>query len=664
MLGHYRTILEGIAASIDRPLSDLPLLTDVERQQILVEWNRTEVAYPKDRCLHELIEAQVKLTPEAVAVAFEGKQLTYSELNAKANQLARHLRKMGVVPDSLVGVCVERSLEMVVGLLGILKAGGAYVPMDPEYPKDRLAFMLEDSSVKVLLTQGKLADSLPKCNARLTRLDTDWPLIEGESDADVERRVSAEHLAYMIYTSGSTGKPKGAMNTHRGIVNRLLWMQDAYQLTAADRVMQKTPFSFDVSVWEFFWPLLAGAKLVVARPGGHRDGAYLAQLIEREKITTVHFVPSMLQAFLEQEGLRESCSSLKRVICSGEALPMEYQRRFFSVIGAELHNLYGPTEASVDVTYWACQRESRMSTVPIGRPIANTRIYILDRRLQPVPAGVAGELHIGGVGLARGYHNRPELTAEKFISDPFSGEPGARLYKTGDLARHLPDGNIEYLGRLDHQVKIHGFRIELGEIETVLNQHPKVQSSVVVAREDKPGEKRLVGYFVARNGEADPAEIREWLGAKLPEYMVPTLIPLQALPLSPNGKVDRKALPAPEVKSLIPSSAYAAPQTVTEHLLASVWAKELGLEKVSVSDNFFDIGGHSLVLIRIQAKLNQSLGRHVSIVEMFQFPTIHALANHLTQPSTESDRMQRIQERAQRRARALGEHRPLLEAQR
>jgi amino acid adenylation domain-containing protein len=638
MVGHYQTLLEAAAAGPDTRIGDLPVLTQAERNQILVEWNRTEVAYPKYRCLHQLIEEQVRRTPEAVAVVFEGKKLTYGELNGRANQLARHLQKLGVGPDCLVGVCAERSLEMVIGLLGILKAGGAYVPMDPEYPKDRLAFMLEDSSVKVLLTQGKLADSLPKCNARRTRLDTDWPLIEGESQADVERRVSAEHLAYMIYTSGSTGKPKGAMNTHQGIVNRLLWMQDAYQLTAADRVLQKTPFSFDVSVWEFFWPLLAGAKLVVARPGGHRDGAYLAQLIEREKITTVHFVPSMLQAFLEQEGLRESCSSLKRVICSGEALPMEYQRRFFSVIGAELHNLYGPTEASVDVTYWACPRESRMSTVPIGRPIANTRIYILDRRLQPVPAGVAGELHIGGVGLARGYHNRPELTAEKFVGDPFSGEPGARLYKTGDLARHLPDGNIEYLGRLDHQVKIHGFRIELGEIETVLNQHPEVQSSVVVVREDKPGDKRLVAYLANRNGGANPVEMRQWLGARLPEYMVPAaFVALDALPLSPNGKVDRKALPAPDFGSAADKNEYVSPRTETEATVAKIWSELLGVKQIGVKDNFFALGGHSLQATRLQARMEKELGQKLPLAALFQHPTIEGLAAALS-PQTEKGR--------------------------
>ena len=380
----------------------------------------------------------------------------------------------------------------------------------------RLAFMLDDAAVSVLLTQASLVEILPPCAAHLIRLDTDWPAIAIESEANLKFSASGERLAYMIYTSGSTGRPKGAMNTHQGIVNRLLWMQDAYRLTPADRVLQKTPFSFDVSVWEFFWPLLSGAALVVARPGGHRDCAYLAQLIAQEKITTLHFVPSMLQVFLEQEELSAFCASLKRVICSGEALSMELQRRFFSSLAAELHNLYGPTEASVDVTYWACARNSPLSFVPIGRPIANIQTYILDGQLQPVPVGMPGELHLGGVGLALGYHNRPELTAEKFIANPFSADAKSRLYKTGDLARYLPDGTIEFLGRVDHQVKIRGFRIELGEIEEVLNRHPSVQTSVVVAREDRSGDKQLVAYVVSRNNAVSFAELRESLRAKLP----------------------------------------------------------------------------------------------------------------------------------------------------
>ncbi len=521
-------------------MSDLPLLTNAERHQLLVEWNQTQVDYPRDRCLHELIEEQVARAPEATAVSFEDKELTYRQLNERANQLARYLQGLGVGADTLVAICMERSLEMVVGLLGILKAGGAYVPLDPEYPKERLAFMLEDAGVPVLLTHAPVAALLPAHSCRIVRLDADWPRIAGESVGNATSSVRAEHLAYMIYTSGSTGRPKGAMNTHVAIVNRLLWMQDAYRLTPSDRILQKTPFSFDFSVCEFFWPLLTGARVVMALPGGHKDGAYLAKLIRKEKITTIHFVPSMLSAFLEQGGLESSCASLKRVFCGGEALPFELQQRFFSLLPAELHNLYGPTEAAVDVTYWACERESRRRTVPIGRPIANTQIYILDRHLQPKPVGVPGELHIGGIGLARGYHNRPELTAEKFIPDPFRKEAGARLYKTGDLARYLSDGAIEYLGRLDHQVKIRGFRIELGEIESVLVGHPGVREAVVVVRGVTPEDKRLVAYVAGRNGTVAPSELRTFLRQKLPDYMIPAaFVMLDRLPRTPNDKVDR-----------------------------------------------------------------------------------------------------------------------------
>ena len=641
MLDHYRTLLAAVAASPDTQIGDLPLLTEAERRQIVEEWNQTEVDYPKDRCLHDLIEEQVARTPEAVAVKFENRQLTYRELNAKANQLARHLQNLGVGPDTLVGICVERSLEMVIGLLGILKAGGAYVPLDPEYPKDRLAFMVEDAAVPVLLTQSRLVGTMPASAARLIQLDADWPAIAAESDAKVETATTAEHLAYMIYTSGSTGRPKGAMNTHQGIVNRLLWMQDEYRLTSADSVLQKTPFSFDVSVWEFFWPLLTGSRLVVARPGGHRDTAYLTQLIATEKITTLHFVPSMLQVFLEEEDLDVSCASVKRVICSGEALPMELQRRFFSLIDAELHNLYGPTEAAVDVTYWACERNSSMDTVPIGRPIANIQMYVLDARLRPVPIGLAGELHIGGIGLARGYHNRPELTAEKFIANPLSKDPKARLYKTGDLARFLPSGNIEYLGRLDHQVKIRGLRVELGEIEEALNRYPGVQTSIVLMREDTPGDKRLIAYLVTRDGAVNTADLRENLRVKLPDYMVPAaFVTLEELPLTPNGKLDRKALPRPDFEAIADTSNFEAPRTPTETVLVGIWCDVLGLKQVGIHDNFFELGGHSLLAVRLFTEIRKRFKINFGLSTLFEAPTIGALAA-LIGKAEEADSSQR-----------------------
>ncbi|MCA1994498.1 MAG: amino acid adenylation domain-containing protein, partial [Coleofasciculus sp. S288] len=439
MLGHFQTLLQGMVSNPGMSLKDLPLLTEPEKHQLLREWNDTQADYPKDACIHQLFEAQVEKTPDAVTVVFEGQQLTYHQLNQRANQLAHHLQSLGVKAEVLVGICVERSLEMVVGLLGILKAGGAYVPLDPNYPQERLSYMLADSGVEVLLTQRSLLASLPEHQAQMVCLDTDWGAIEQQSQENLDVEVSSDNLAYVIYTSGSTGQPKGVMNTHQGIHNRLLWMQQTYQLTSSDRVVQKTPFSFDVSVWEFFWPLLTGARIVVALPEGHKDSTYLVNLISQQQITTIHFVPSMLQVFLQEPNL-ENCSCLKRVFCSGEALPFELTQRFFSKLECELHNLYGPTEAAIDVTFWQCQPQDNLQIVPIGRPIANTQIYILDKHLQPIPLGVAGELYIGGDGLARGYLNRPELTQEKFIPNPFDNSLSECLYKTGDLARYLSDG--------------------------------------------------------------------------------------------------------------------------------------------------------------------------------------------------------------------------------
>ncbi|MBH8565767.1 amino acid adenylation domain-containing protein [Nostoc sp. CENA67] len=528
MVGHFQTVLEAIVANPAQKVRELPLLTAPEKQQ-LQAWNDTQTNYPLNICLHELFAAQVERSPDVVAVIFDGLEaggntLTYNQLNQHANQLAHYLKFQGVGKDVLVGICMERSLDTIVGLLGILKAGGAYVPFDPGYPKERLAFMLEDAQVSILLTQSQLVDSLPPHQAQVICLDTDWLSIAQCSQENPHNQVSPENLVYVIYTSGSTGKPKGAMNTHQGICNRLLWMQKTYGLTESDRILQKTPFSFDVSVWEFFWPLITGARLIIAQPGGHQDSSYLVKVIIQQQITTLHFVPSMLQVFLEEPQVT-SCNSIKRIICSGEALSVSLQKRCFAVLNAELHNLYGPTEAAIDVTAWKCQPDSNLSIVPIGRPISNTQIYLLDSHLQPVPVGVPGELYIGGVGVGRGYLNRPELTQEKFVDNPFGesrGDEGAfitpnsslltpnsslltpnslstpkRLYKTGDLARYLPDGNIEYLGRLDYQVKLRGFRIELGEIEAVLSQHPDVREAIAIAQDDPTGDQRLLAYVVA-----------------------------------------------------------------------------------------------------------------------------------------------------------------------
>src|SRR5437667_4441056 len=631
LVGHLRRLLEGIVTNPTETVGKLPILTENERKELTIFWNKTSVDVPKRRTIHEWIEAQVESTPDAHAVTFEGKDLTYRELSRRANQVAHHLQGLGIGPDVPVGVFLERSLEMVVGLLGILKAGCAYLPLDPDYPKDRLAFMLEDAEAPVLLTQSTLVPHLPVHTSKVVCFDTDKASLDREPDTNPLQNWTPENLAYVIYTSGSTGKPKGVPNGHAGVVNQLLWMQSAYRLYGTDRVLQKTPYSFDVSAWEFFWPLMTGACLVLARPEGHQHPDYLVKVIREQKITTMHFVPSMLRIFLESEGV-EGCTSLRGVFCSGEALPFELQERFFQRLGAELHNLYGPTEAAVHVTSWQCSPNRGLSIVPIGRPIWNTQIYILDKYLQPVPIGIPGELHIGGVGLARGYLKRPQMTAEKFISDPFSGRAGARLYKTGDLARFLPDGNIEYLGRMDHQVKIRGFRIELGEIEAVLCQHPAVREAVVIAREDVPGEKRLVAYLVTRPPKPEAKALRELLKKKLPEYMVPAaFVFLEQLPRTPSGKADRKALPASEEELGQYSPGFVEPRTSTEEGLARIWRALLGIRRVGVHDNFFDMGGHSLLGFQMLARIEQRFGKNLPVTVLFQSPTIEQLAKILSE---------------------------------
>jgi amino acid adenylation domain-containing protein len=632
MASHFQILSEAVAADADKPISDLPLLSEAERKQILLEWNDTGEAYPTELCLQELFEQQVKRTPDRVALVFEEQQLSYAELNRRANQLAHSLRQWGVGAETKVGVMMERSAEMVIALLGILKAGGAYVPLDPAYPRERLSFMLADADVAVLLTQQRLRAALPESQAKVICLDTDWSeTIEGHRSENPFTQTAAHHPAYVIYTSGSTGQPKGVINTHYGICNRLLWMQQTYRLTETDCVLQKTPFSFDVSVWEFFWPLMTGARLVMARPGGHQDSAYLVRLISEQRVTTLHFVPSMLQVFLEEEGL-DQCHSLRRVICSGEALSHALQERFFEQLEAELHNLYGPTEAAVDVTYWICERDGERRVVPIGRPIANTQTYVLDERMQVVPAGVAGELYLAGAGLARGYLKRADLTAEKFIPNPFSAEAGARMYRTGDLARHLPDGNIEYLGRMDYQVKVRGFRIELGEIEQVLAAHPCVRDALVMAREEVPGDKRLVAYVVAAPGAEGVTgrELSRYLGERLPDYMVPRhMVLMERMPLTANGKIDRRALPPPEHSGSDLDEEYVEPRTPTEELLAGVFAQLLGIERVGVHDSFFNLGGHSLLATQLISRVREIFKVEVPLRNLFEIPTVRALAERI-----------------------------------
>jgi len=617
LAGHFEAVCRAIAVRPSARVRDLDYLSEAEKRELLVGFNDTQADFPKDKCLHQLFVEQAARCSEKVAVVCGYEQLTYQDLYARSRDLALYLQSEGVEPDTLVGLCMERSLEMVVSLLGILQAGGAYAPLDPDYPDERLAHMLLDSRAAIVLTQekllGKLAALVP-ADTRLVALDRQWSEIDDRvaglkaENVQLRERVQPGHLAYVIYTSGSTGRPKGVMNEHRGVVNRLIWMQRAYGLDAEDAVLQKTPFSFDVSVWEFFWPLLVGARLVMARPEGHKDPGYLVDAIRRNRITTLHFVPPMLQIFLEHTEAAQSLS-LTRVICSGEALPSMGVRRFAECLPhARLYNLYGPTEAAVDVTAWACPTEEIPAIIPIGRPIENTRIYILDASGALVPVGIAGELHIGGVQVARGYLNQPNLTAERFALDPFAAEAGARMYKTGDLARWRDDGTIEFLGRNDFQVKIRGFRIELGEVEMALTQHEAVKQAIVLAREDATGEKRLVGYVVMEGEwrEQRVSELRSYLMERLPEYMAPSAwVVLDELPYTPNGKIDRRALPEPDNFGPQSGCGPREPRDVVELRLLEIWENAFNVSPIGITDSFFDLGGHSLLAIRISSDINK-----------------------------------------------------------
>ncbi|KVP35347.1 hybrid non-ribosomal peptide synthetase/type I polyketide synthase [Burkholderia ubonensis] len=631
-LGIYRKLLTSLAGDASAAVARLPLLSDAERNTLTVEWNRTDTDFGADaeQPLHRLFEQQAERTPDAVAAVHDDASLTYAELNLRANRLAHHLIALGVAPDSLVGVAMERSLDMIVALLAILKAGGAYVPVDPDYPAERVRFMIDNAQLRWLLTQQHLLPALPDTDARLIVVDRDAHEFAAAPAANPAPALSGDNLAYMIYTSGSTGRPKGALNSHRAVTNRILWMQHAYALGADDAVLQKTPFSFDVSVWEFFWPLVTGARLVFARPGGQRETDYLVDLIAREGITTVHFVPSMLRAFLDHPDLDAHCASLRRVVCSGEALPYDLQQRFFERLDARLYNLYGPTEAAVDVTAWECLRDDAHRNVPIGRPIANTRVYIVDAQMQPVPVGVAGELLIGGTPVGRGYHGEPELSAQKFIADPFSADPHARLYRTGDLARYRADGNIEFLGRIDHQVKLRGLRIELGEIEATLASHPWVDAAVVALRGADDG-ARLVAWLLSSHPEAELIDaVRGHLQQRLPDYMVPSaFVVLTAFAHLPNGKLDRASLPEPG-----DGVDHVEPGNALEAQLAAIWQEVLGKNRISTTANFFELGGNSLSATKVAARIRRDLQVKLEIRSLFSHPTISSLAKRIadTQP--------------------------------
>ena len=635
---HYLRVLEQLAESPERCLGDITLLSAAEWQQ-LKDWGVNGRRYANTEPVHRLIERQVNDCSDATALIFGDTELSYAQLNSRANRLAHQLIALGVKPESRVGIAVERSIDMVVGLLATLKAGGAYVPLDPAYPRERLNHMVTDSAIELLLTQSHVRERIPLAEGchvvELDMLDlTDWP----ENNPAVS--LHGEHLAYIIYTSGSTGKPKGAVNRHGALHNRLVWMQEAYSLDHGDTVLQKTPFSFDVSVWEFFWPLMYGARLAIANPGDHRDAARLIALIQQHKVTTLHFVPAMLRAFMAESGVA-ACSSLKQIVCSGEVLPLEMQEAVFRQLpNVKLYNLYGPTEAAIDVTHWTC-RDEASSNIPIGQPIVATQTYILDTDLNPVPQGVAGELYLGGAGLARGYLNRPGLTAERFVASSFDGN-GARLYRTGDWARWRSDGQIEYLGRLDHQVKVRGFRIELGEIETQLLLQPGIREAVVMVKEGSIG-ARLVAYVSCHaKNEVDTVELCGVLGKSLPSYMIPSaIIVLKSLPLNANGKVDRKLLPEPEFSN---AGQYEAPQGEVEEALAAVWMEVLQLKRVGRNDHFFELGGHSLLILQVRQKLQRNRSLALPLRMYFEHPVLHEIAAMIQTSSLASNQGDELSE--------------------
>ncbi|MEG4490497.1 amino acid adenylation domain-containing protein [Microcoleus sp. D3_18_C4] len=649
--GHFITLLESIAANPEQRLSSLPMLTKPEQQQLLFEWNNTQSEIPTNQCVHELFEAQAERTPDAIAVVFQNEYLTYRELNKKANNLASYLQKIGVNPEVLVGIYVERSLEMMVGLLGILKAGGAYVPLDPAYPPERLGFMLEDAKISVLLTQKKLLETLPKNSASLVFLDADWESISSCGEPVVGLQNSS-NLAYVIYTSGSTGKPKGVQISHASVVNFLTSMRQQLAIADGDVWLAVTSLSFDIAALELFLPITTGSRVVVASREVASNGEKLLETLTNSGATFMQATPASWKMLLAAGW--QGNNQLK-ILCGGEALPRQIANQLL-LRGASVWNLYGPTETTIWSTLY--QVDGKHESVSIGRPIANTQIFILDRYLMPVPVGVFGELHIGGAGLSRGYLNRPELTAEKFIPNPFAEDgihasfilhPSSfilseRLYKTGDLARYLPDGNIEFMGRSDHQVKIRGFRIELGEIEAVLSQYPAVREAIALVREDNPGDKRLVAYIVANSelraghGDTTPTHsefinhLRVFLKQKLPQYMIPSaFVLLEAMPLTPNGKIDRRSLKAPDTNTAEFESNFADPRTPDEQLIAEIWAEVLGLERVGIHDNFFELGGHSLLATQAISRLREAFQVEVPLRSLFESPTVATVTESLLQ---------------------------------
>jgi amino acid adenylation domain-containing protein len=654
MMQHFEVLLESIADNPDQPLSRLPLLSGLEQRTLLHDWNDTATELPATQTIHGLFELQAARTPENLAASSAGEHLNYRELNERANRLAHFLRRVGVRRGALVGVCLARSVEMLVAVLGVLKAGAAYVPLDPGYPAERLRLMVEDSGMRVLVAQGEeeWAQAVGSLE-RVVDVVREREQIGKEDSREPEVEVTGEDAAYVIYTSGSTGKPKGVVGLHAGAVNRFNWMWKAYPFEDSEICCQKTSLSFLDSLWEMFGPVLQGVPTVIIPDEVVKDPVRLVATLAESQVTRIVLVPSLLRVLLEAfTNLGSRLPRLKYWVSSGEALPLDLQRRFHEVIPAgRLLNLYGSSEVSADVTY---HETSALGPAAegglIGRPIANTQIYILNRDMKPVPLGVPGDLYVGGLNLARGYLHKSDLTAEKFVPDPYSGEVGARLYHTGDIACYLPDGNIEYLGRIDHQVKVRGFRVELGDVEAALREHGAIRQALVEAREDEPGNRRLVAYYVCSNGQApQDGELRGFLQLKLQEFMIPSaFIQLEELPLTPNGKVNRLALPVPGKSYPNKNKPFNAPRTHVEKSISEIWQEVLGLDQVSVDDNFFHLGGQSLLIIRVQSLLKERLNVDRPVAELFKYPTISALAASIAGETAQRSHVQ-SQERGKRR---------------
>jgi amino acid adenylation domain-containing protein len=638
MLGHFQVLLEGIVANVEQHLSDLSLLTINERHQLLIEWNDTQIDYPQVQCIHQLFEAQVEKTPDAVAVVFEDKQLTYWQLNQRANQLAHYLQKLGVRPEVLVGICVERSLEMIIGILSILKAGGAYLPLDPTYPKDRLALILEDANTPLLLTQQKLEKLLPKNQSQIICLDADWQIINQESQENIDTKVKSNNLAYIIYTSGSTGKPKGVMVEHKSLVNYTEAACRHYQIEKCDRILQFASICFDAAAEEIFPCLVRGAKLVLQSDRMLSSISAFLQQCNESKITVLDLPTAFWHQITIElaENNFQLPEQLRLIIIGGEQASPQNVEAWHKKVGktVKLINSYGPTETTIVATISNLSYLEKLNhtffQVPIGKPISNILVYILDDHLQPTPIGVTGEIYIGGAGVTRGYLNRPELTAEKFIPNPFSNQLGSRLYKTGDLARYLPDGNIEFIGRMDDQAKIRGFRIEIGEIEATLSEHPEIREAVVIVREDRQDDKRLVAYVVPQSTEISLVELRKLLKSKLPNYMIPNaFVLLEKLPLTPNGKIDRRALPAPDTSHLQSEENLYLTLTPVQEMLSGIWAEILGVKQVGIHDNFFELGGHSLLATRVISQILKAFKVELPLRSLFESATIAELAKEI-----------------------------------